>query len=129
MGAASLVGLLTAWSALWGAWAEMARQQKEAVATIQNLGGQVMYDYQKVEGGKLNVYDPKALPRAPKKLREALGDDFFRVVVFVSFRGTPVIDEDLKQLKKLPNLALFVKRLLMTVLPLMDALISFALSV
>src|SRR5712691_4652446 len=85
MGAASLVGLLTAWSALWGAWAEMARQQK-------------------VEGGKLNVYDPKALPRAPKKLREALGDDFFRVVVFVSFRGTPVIDEDLKQLKKLPNL-------------------------
>jgi len=84
---------------------EQARQQKEAVAAIQKLGGFVKYDFQKDLNNVVNkpggVFDPNAKLNAPDKLRDKLGDDFFQFVVFVSLRNTATMDDDLKQLKKL----------------------------
>jgi hypothetical protein len=71
------------------------REQQEAVAAIQKLGGEIMYDYQRPNPDRPNVFDPKARPKDPKR---------FHPVVFVSLRDKAVSDDDLKQLKKLPYL-------------------------
>src|SRR4051794_40637513 len=69
------------------------REQQQAVEAIQRLGGQVMYEYQKMETSKPNTYDPKATPKDP------IG---FSRVIFVGFRDLEVRDNDLELLYKLP---------------------------
>jgi hypothetical protein len=51
-----------------------ARRQRETVEAIVKLGGQVTYDYQIDESGKV---DPDTEPPLPKWLRNLLGDDFW----------------------------------------------------
>src|SRR3954464_4351966 len=57
------------------------RVQRQAVATIIQAGGSVLYDYQ-VSPGKV---DMKATPKGPKWLRNSLGPELFDAVVFVGF--------------------------------------------
>ena len=70
---------------------QQARRQNEAVETIEKLGGSV------------ECY----VPSAPRWLRKLLGDDFFKIVYFVSFNGssTGVTDADLYPLKDLRMLS------------------------
>jgi hypothetical protein len=68
------------------------REEREAVAAILKLGGAVMYEYQRPNPAKPNVFDPEARPRDPKA---------FHRVVSVSLRDTRVTDDDLKLLQKL----------------------------
>src|SRR4051794_30561306 len=85
--------------------AEQARQQKEAVAAIEKLGGQVMYDYQLAKPPRPNVFDPSAAPpRVSREARERYSDDFFRTVVYVDLSSTKAGDDDLKHLAKLRRL-------------------------
>jgi hypothetical protein len=70
-------------------------EQEAAVAAIERLGGQVMYDYQRPDPGKPNVFDTKARPTNPEG---------FHRVVFVSLRDSTVSDNDLKHLAKLTAL-------------------------
>jgi hypothetical protein len=69
--------------------------QQKAVEAVQRLGGQVMYDYQRPNPARPNVFDPKARPRDPK---------VFHRVVRVSLGDTRARDEDLKVLVNFPHL-------------------------
>ena len=57
-----------------------ARQQRRAVAAVQEYGGWVHFDYEFVNG-KLT---PGQEPWAPQWLRRMLGDEYFREVSYVS---------------------------------------------
>jgi hypothetical protein len=57
-----------------------ARQQRRAVAAVQEYGGWVHFDYEFVKG-KLT---PGQEPWAPQWLRRMLGDEYFREVSYVS---------------------------------------------
>jgi hypothetical protein len=70
-------------------------EQREAVAAIRKLGGEVSYDYQRPKPDKPNVFDPEAKPQD----RDALPR-----VVRVSLRDTEATDDDLKVLAKFPDL-------------------------
>jgi hypothetical protein len=71
------------------------QEQEEAVAAIRRLGGKVLYDYQRPNPGRPNVFDPNAAPKDPKG---------FHSVVMVDLRGTKASDDDLKCIRKLPDL-------------------------
>ena len=60
---------------------EKARRQRQAVMTIEALGGGVVYDWQ------LNNQDPFFEP-SPTRLRTWLGNDFFDKVELVKVAGT-----------------------------------------
>ena len=75
---------------------KQSRQQKEAVAAIVELGGDVQYDYQFDQSGKSI---PDAVPTGPAPLRMLFGEDFFTTVVGVSFVGSAVTDTDLQYLE------------------------------
>ncbi len=82
-----------------------ARQQKQAVAAILALGGQVRYDY---EPGIFEMMtNPGAKtkePPGPRWLRELIGDDYFQAVTEVHLRGRKVTDSDLRWISSLPNI-------------------------
>ncbi|MDG3008087.1 leucine-rich repeat domain-containing protein [Paludisphaera mucosa] len=65
---------------LWLGWrVNLARQQREAVATIKALGGEVAYDWEFDAQGRRNGRSPDA----PGWLRRAIDDEFFQQVVRV----------------------------------------------
>src|SRR3954470_19147573 len=77
---------------LWlGRQAHLARQQREAVAAIEEYGGFVRFDWEFVDGRRV----PGAAPRAPGWLRRAIGDHYFQEVAEVNMvyatdrRGMP----------------------------------------
>jgi internalin A len=83
--------------AVWLGWiVQKARQQREAVAALQKLGGFVHYDWEFVDGpvkvprGNLiwkptwGILTPAKRPWAPNWLRLALGDEYFQSIVHVS---------------------------------------------
>jgi hypothetical protein len=76
-----------------------ARRQREIVAAIEKLGGDVRYD----EWFGRDSDQPTRSP-APVWLHNWLGDDFFRTVTVVDFRGNAIGNEDLGHLKSLPHL-------------------------
>ncbi|MCE5229858.1 hypothetical protein LLG95_09710 [bacterium] len=76
----------------WRAGREQA--QKEAVAAVLALGGEVMYDFQRPNPNQPNVFDPNAVPGDPNA---------FHRVVRVGLRDTRVTDADLALLDKLPD--------------------------
>ena len=86
-----------------GMWSHRARQQKQAVTAILELGGSVYYDYHLENPDTPNVFDPKASPGAPKWLRAFVADEYFHTVVFVSLRDTTAADDDLQVLCELPR--------------------------
>src|SRR3954452_20984813 len=77
---------------LWLGWqARLAREQREAVAAIEEYGGFVRFDWEFVDGRRV----PGAAPRAPGWLRRAIGDHYFQEVAEVNMvyatdrRGMP----------------------------------------
>jgi hypothetical protein len=65
-----------------------ARAQREAVAVIKQAGGDVGYDYEYQIDSLLRLNFARGIdakPWGPEWLRNALGQDYFRRVVFVSF--------------------------------------------
>ncbi len=87
---------------------ESAKHQRRAVAEIEALGGEVWYDYQKVEttGRHRHTFhsDPKAPPPGLAWLRHLIGAEYFQKVAYVAARETKVSDADLLVLRKLPCL-------------------------
>jgi hypothetical protein len=85
-----------------GAKIRAAKRQKEAVALIKTLGGQVQYDY---EGDSLGrSFTGTTEPR--QWLRDIGGDDVFANVTWVRLDGSSVTDADLEQLKGMSQLHL-----------------------
>ncbi len=82
--------LLVTGLALWFGWlANQAREQREAVAWVEEMGGSVQYDYETDEDGEF-IDDVE--PPGPKWLRDILGIDFLDDVVYVDLYDTPVSD-------------------------------------
>jgi hypothetical protein len=94
-----VVTLLCVWLAVEST---RARRQKRAIATLQQLGGRIGFDYQLDRHHELTR---KKQPAAPSWLRAAIGDDYFRRVVIVNFdEGSDPADDDLAILRDLPDL-------------------------
>lgn len=70
---------------LWLGWkVERAREQREAVAAIKELGGTVYYDWEIDTGGK---------PRGPAWLRRLIGDEHFQKVQMVNLCPAPTLGQ------------------------------------
>lgn len=80
------------------------RNQVQAVAIIEELGGSVRYDYEKEDPKVPNLFKRDAVPKAPNWLRKRLGDEYFGHVVSVDLSDTSVTDDDLKALRGFPHL-------------------------
>jgi hypothetical protein len=87
-----------------GWYVNRARRQREAASAVLHVGGTLLYDYQKADAYKPNVFNPKAPPKGPEWLRKLVGAEYFDNVTMVSLRDKPITDDDLKELKKLPKL-------------------------
>lgn len=75
----------------------LASRQHKAVAAIESLGGQVLYDY--------NARDESAEPQISPMLNSLFGKDFFCNVVEVRWSYQPALkNDDLAYLKDLPHL-------------------------
>jgi hypothetical protein len=97
---------------LLGRQVNKAREQREAVAAVQNYGGWVHYDYEFVSG----KIAPGRGPLAPRWLRSLLGDEYFQNVRQVSLvyddsagkrldnTSLRACDDLLKQISTLPGL-------------------------
>jgi hypothetical protein len=90
--------ILCSWFALRK---QKASRQKEAVAAIKALEGDVFYDYQFDLSGRLTL---KSQPSTPLWLRERLGDDFFNDVHFVGLESSKITDAEIEHVKCLTNL-------------------------
>jgi hypothetical protein len=77
---------------------QQARKQREAVETIQKLGGVVQYLH---ETGTTTT---RGRPPGPAWLRKILGDDFFAYVVQVYLADTQITDDCLEHLRGMSQL-------------------------
>ena len=106
-----LASVFMAW---FGARWRAARQQREAVAAIESLGGDVEYDYIRKWIASGATTGPPPDPPGPAWARSLLGDDFFAGVVRVGPGGrytwsngsapAPFTDEWLEHIGKLSRL-------------------------
>jgi len=94
----AVVGIFVGWV---GRRMHQARKQQAAADAIVNLGGEVVYDSQKYQGGG---WSERAEPSGPAWLRNLLGDDFFSDVVFVLMQDAQFNDDLMLHLADLPNL-------------------------
>ena len=94
-----LVMLAVSLSTVW--WANRAKRQKNAVASILKMGGSVDYDYEYDAAGN---YRANTEPPGPAWLRDFLGIDYFSRVIGVSVEGDSFADAELKSLESLPDL-------------------------
>ncbi len=92
--------LLVALLALWLGWhAVQVRRQREAVLTIEELGGHVLYDYEWPRGSS------NTPPNEPSWLARLVGVDQVHDVASVSLaHNKEVTDADLRQLSDLKDL-------------------------
>jgi hypothetical protein len=81
-----------------------ARHQREVVAMVLNLGGQVGYRHNRPNPQRVKEYDFNIPPPGPAWLRKLIGQDYFVTVVFVYMRGTKVTDEQWEMISELPYL-------------------------
>jgi len=98
--------------AIWlGMRVNSAMKQRSAVATIQEAGGSVYFNWQlqpiynadgDVDYFKV-IRDPKAIP-APEWLRRLVGDEFFQYVVKVNIHPDNVNDQTIAAMGRLPRL-------------------------
>lgn len=78
--------MLVTLACCWLGWhIHTARRQQEAVKTIRDYGGWVLYDYE-LNNGK---YDPTAQSWVPKWAFECVGPDFFHSEVEINFYEQP----------------------------------------
>jgi len=90
----------------WFKWkSDRKASERQAVAAIKNLHGQLRYEWEPDLGNEL-VTGPKKEQPGPAWLRKRLGDDFFSKVVVVSFKNahSRVTDDWLVHLEHLPDL-------------------------
>ncbi|MEK6246539.1 MAG: hypothetical protein N2C12_00055, partial [Planctomycetales bacterium] len=92
----SLLVLVTVVAVWLGWWSHKARQQREAVAAINKVGGQVAYDFQR-EG----LETPR---HWPEWLVDWLGVDYFSNVTSLHLGNAQITDEGLKHLEGLQAL-------------------------
>jgi len=81
-------------------------RQKEAVETIQHIGGRVTFDHEWIPipgfPGSYSV-DQSAVPPGPAWLRNLIGDEYFSVVHAVDIPGQTISEPDLSALTGLPS--------------------------
>jgi Leucine Rich repeat len=75
-----IIAVLCGWL---GSQFEQRRKQQEAVREVVKAGGDVLYDYERVEGDR--HWEPRAEPPGPAWLRNLLGEDFFGDIEYVAF--------------------------------------------
>ena len=90
----TFVIVITVFAAWLGYVSFRAREQREVVARIKELGGYVQYDYQM---GK----NPQKNPPGWPWLRRLVGDEYFQDVEYANLDGTKVSDSDLRLICKL----------------------------
>jgi hypothetical protein len=76
-----------------------ARVQRDAVAAIERVGGQVAYSWQWSDGARIF---PRPKPPWPQWVRRILGPDFLDTVTYVSLYGPKCDDEALRAACRLP---------------------------
>jgi hypothetical protein len=81
-----------------GVITKRARDQRAAVNRILEIGGSVSFDYEFDKSGK-RMKD--AQPPGWRWLRQTIGDEYFRDVVWVNLNKTAVSDNDLRLIGKL----------------------------
>jgi hypothetical protein len=80
-------------------------RQREALTTIERLGGYCHYDFQHFNRGARGCpTSPIEHTWAPRWLRRRIGDEYFGYVVFVSLDYTSASDADLEPLTDLKRL-------------------------
>lgn len=90
--------------AIWiGFKCQRAREQANAVAALQKLSVQVIYDWQ-YRMGRYELPPTSAKPSAPEWLRKAVGEHFFQTVVRIDGNFAQIHDADLKILEQLPEI-------------------------
>lgn len=99
---------LTAVPAIWiGVEAKHARDVKAAVAFVENLGGNVWYDWQE-DPRNPGMPDPRKYMSgevpAPKWLRALIGDECFVEIEGVNLGGRRASDDDMRRLANLTKL-------------------------
>ncbi len=91
----ALLVFVTLFSVLLGLHVNRVTKQRQAVRTIQDLGGNVAYDYGGDGSGKTLV---------PRWAIETFGEDFFFRVVYVDLKDCKLTDDDFAVLSSLPRL-------------------------
>src|SRR3954451_6782683 len=82
-----VVMLLVLIVAVWmGGLVTKARRQREAVESVRRFGGDVEYDWEYKDIGKVTPTEPNA----PRWLRGLLGDEYFQEMVTVVLHGHPI---------------------------------------
>lgn len=76
--------LVTAFCLWLGLLADRARRQRDAVGAIRDMGGEVFYEYSRVEYENKKALVLNATPPAPAWLIDLLGEDIFYVAVAVT---------------------------------------------
>ena len=80
-----------------------ANLQRDAVAAILRTGGSVRYDWEMIPSGGIN---PQGKPKAPKRLVDFLGPDYFGHVALVQL-GEKTTDADMVHVGRLRRLVGF----------------------
>jgi Leucine-rich repeat (LRR) protein len=84
--------------AVWLGWrVDKAHRQSRAIAQVEKYNGYVRFDYEYVNGKEI----PNSGPKAPKWLRQHLGEDYFREVSRVIYVDQPLSDATLAPLTEL----------------------------
>lgn len=90
---------------IWLGWrVNEVRHEREALAIVQSLGGKAFFDYQcNFDEPRFTIH-PHQKPTGNSWLRKAFGDEYFRHIASLDFRGTNLTDKDLKQIAGLSGL-------------------------
>ncbi len=93
----TLLILIAGFAVVLATYVNSANRQRRAIARIEQLGGEVRYDY--------NFHRPRPWPLpGPTWLRERLGIDYFATANLVVFVRPDIRDDHLAVLRDLPEL-------------------------
>jgi len=109
-GITTLLVIMTLLAVCLGIYASPAKRQGRAVKSLEKLGAEVSYDYQR----EVDPSDPRSShrhsfrvnPPGPQWARRILGEEFFQTPDAISFKRNTVAlrSEELQPLKNLPGL-------------------------
>jgi hypothetical protein len=88
-GVGTLLLIVAAFAIWFGRAANLARQQRQAIHLIEELGGTIVFDH---------AYDGSDEPPAPEWLRQFLGEEYFRRVQGVAIVSEDLTDDHLEEL-------------------------------
>jgi hypothetical protein len=120
----SLLFLFTALGVWLGFTVAAARRQREVVAAIKVIGGEVLYDWQLV--GDWTKQSGRSEPPGPAALRRLLGDEYFQSVEGVFFGEQPGFGDErmppFEQLKTIKYLGFYATGVSDRILPRVESL-------